>query len=214
MRKKISMYLFALLIFFTLLIGNLVFIFYDTGFVQEQFETLHKADFDVACGMDSKIRGFILGDTNEFSYDLLSDKEFEHLKDVKKLFTLAKILLGLCAFILVIFLFDFRFPDFSYIGIYVGLYTIFFVFMSFLALQNFETSFDLFHNLFFAGDLWKMSGTDLLVSVYPSDFFFSAASAVFRRTVLFAFFISLVLNLGYFRELFRNLKKDFKSLKK
>lgn len=200
MRRKIFQGLMALVIFSAIVLMNTVVIVNDTGFVYNQFEELeiNESQFN-AYEADGEIRDYLAGEQKNLTLELLSQDEKKHLEDVKKLFTLGKILLGLFAFVIVVGLFEFKLDEISNIGMFLGGYIALFSGVAFIAFNNFDSAFDLFHRLLFTNDLWMMSAEDKLIMLYPNKFFIEAGWAVAKRSVVMAFICVLIFNIGHLK---------------
>lgn len=207
MRRKIYQGLMALLIFFTVILANTIFIFYDDGFVKNEFEKFStESILNNPGAIDTEIRDYLTGESSKIETDFLNEKEKKHLEDVKRLVTMGKILIALFIFLITVSLFEFNKNEMGKIGNFLGIYLILFVLMSFIVNYNFDIFFDLFHRAFFTNELWMMGPQDKITLLYPASFFLDASIAVGKRSVVWLLITLAFLNSGFFLAQFRKLR--------
>ncbi|MFW5990957.1 MAG: DUF1461 domain-containing protein [Nanoarchaeota archaeon] len=208
MRRKIYPGLLAFLIFLVIILANTLFIFYDTSFVHNEFEKLG-VDVSNATKIDREIRDYLVGDKQELNTDFLNEKEKRHLDDVKRLFTLGKILLGLFVLIIAVIIFEMKGSEMPKTGIFLGGFFVAFTCLALIVLNFFDTSFIIFHKLFFTNDLWMMTPHDNIIQLYPQQFFMNTFGKIVKRSVVWLVIAIGLFNLKYIWKLILKIKKYF-----
>lgn len=134
---------------------------------------------------------------------LFSQKELAHMKDVKALFSAGYRIRSFSFILLVILLVIILFASKGkkqYMGksllfssIALSLITAVFLF---LINTNFYDHFTVFHQIFFDNDLWLLNPeTDLLINMFPLEFFSDMAMRIF---LYFTAEVFVVASIGYF----------------
>ncbi|MFH1972557.1 MAG: DUF1461 domain-containing protein [archaeon] len=113
-----------------------------------------------------------------------SDEELIHMGDVRQLiwigWFISLVLIGFAVFA--------SKRDF-FIGGLIGLGLILLFLLVFI---NFDFSFTLFHKIFFRNDYWLLPADSLLISMFPSEFFFKS----FVRIILYSSIFSVLSIIG------------------
>jgi len=136
---------------------------------------------------------------------VFSEKERTHLFDVKNLILSVKI------FFIIMLLFLFLLFEFirNFKGFYwqvfikhslfsLAVLTIFSVGLFFIIKINFQIAFSIFHSLFFKPETWIFNHYDLIIQLFPEDYFIKTGSKIFVLLISELIFISILLMLKYF----------------
>ncbi len=114
----------------------------------------------------------------------LSGRELAHLKDVKRLVTIAKLILAFSVILTAISMFQkkvsIQLKRGGWLTVLLG------VIGSMFAL-SFEYVFHGFHKLLFVSESWIFNRTDWLIILYPQDFFFTFFVSIVLNTVILGF---------------------------
>jgi integral membrane protein (TIGR01906 family) len=169
----------------------------DSLIIKEQikskvFERLEKDDI---LEVDEEVLGYMRGERPFISTGLLNEKEKVHMGDVRRIVRAMKITRTVF-FLITIFLILFsvyttkkaRIMDFfSRMLRDTAIFTLALVILLSIASFLFENSFDLFHNILFTNDLWKMDpATDTLNLYYPQSFFLNLFIYIILRCTIIA----------------------------
>lgn len=173
-------------LFFFLLTAKML-IFYEP-FYHDQFEENNlTARFEKTFLENTTLDLFhYFQDVSEEPPSLFNEKEKTHLSDVKHLYQQSTYLFY---FLFIFFLFTFLVTDNkqrSQILFYGSLFTIIIVLLLLnFVLTDFSASFTTFHELTFSNDYWQLDpATDLLIVLFPEDFFISLISHILKNTLI------------------------------
>lgn len=107
-----------------------------------------------------------------------NEKEVKHMEDVYDLFSINKlvykIMFAISVILIAVYLFNFKYCIFEYLKRY--LLKCFVVIIGFFGVLSavFTVSFEYFHKIFFANDLWLLDyETDYMIRILPEEFFFT-----------------------------------------
>ncbi len=132
--------------------------------------------------------------------ELLSDytaAEQSHLQDVQKVFQgVDYIFFFFFLLIVIILLYSIKNrPQLSKLCLYGGISTVVFTGLILIIIVfSFESSFTLFHTIFFPQGNWTFPIESLLIQTFPLEFFISIGRRIFLQTVIIG---SLFIVLGY-----------------
>lgn len=172
--------------------------------------SLSTADLDPG---QREVLAFLSDHNFQYLSSQFTDNEISHLEDVYKVMFWLKILsylaLSLVVIIALIFIF-FRFssnntsfkhiknklPKYLLAG---GLFTsVFVIILAFLSYFFFDSTFVLFHQIFFPQGNWQFPTGSLLIEIFPEQFFFDMAVKIFLIALVFGIiFIFLGVYLNY-----------------
>lgn len=128
-------------------------------------------------------------EVNNSNEQVFESKEIKHLEDVKLLFIkgyfIRNILLVLSLILILYLLFKNKKLLLS-ILFYSSLFTILLIFILYLLISSdFNKYFTYFHEIFFTNDLWLLNPkTDILIQMYPLDFFFDISFKIILYYVI------------------------------
>lgn len=125
------------------------------------------------------------------SSGLFNEREVRHMKDVKKLLDVffGLLYLGLPLWIVGLLSLK-RAKDMGKVLLFGAMvFEAFVIFVVVASVLNYEWLFEAFHNLFFDPYSWRFRDEDMLIRVYPMDFWFKATI----YSALVAFCINLTL---------------------
>ncbi len=170
----------AICVFCLLLLLPLHWVAFDLPFYQETFEEngvyTHFGDKELVDSEFAVVLEYAQGKDVVLS-DFYNTKEKEHMKDVRWLFWLAQICMGLSyVFLVGMFLVD---KHVVRSGFLLGsTFACLFVFgLGLFAFVNFDFLFTLFHKILFRNDLWLLNpATDNLIRMLPEVVFFRLAA--------------------------------------
>ncbi len=169
----------------------------DSLIIKEQmksrvFERFEKKDI---LEVDEEVLGYMRGEQPFISTDLLNEKEKTHMQDVRQIVDRMKITRTVF-FLIMIFLILYSVNTtkkekildfFSRTLRNTAVFTLSLVIFLSIASFVFDSSFDLFHNILFTNDLWKMDpATDTLFLYYPQSFFLSLFISIILRCTIIA----------------------------
>ncbi|MDW8237051.1 MAG: TIGR01906 family membrane protein [Aquificaceae bacterium] len=127
---------------------------------------------------------------------VFNQKEINHMKDVKNLLTIVFSSLYFMIFLYLLSAFFLGFKELKKIMLSGAIFTFILIALTLLfAIISYETLFVGFHELFFKEDSWRFRDEDMLLRIYPMEFWFK--STVYAGTIgIFLCIISFLL--GYF----------------
>ena len=167
---KIINSIISLVLTIFILFGSSFFVVYNDGFYLQECKKLNtdcKRTIEVLKYLENK---------NDLGKDFTS-REVRHMKDVKSLIMYLKIFyFGLMAvLILLISIVVLRSRNYSdiYINlIYTGVFSLaFMLLMGLISWIKFDFVFSLFHSVFFKSGTWLFNGNDLIIRLFPLQFF-------------------------------------------
>jgi integral membrane protein (TIGR01906 family) len=169
-------YIIAIISVFNLiLLSSVYYISFDQDYYKNKFEKYsiyEKIDGDVDNSF-KEVLDYVKGDKDFISSNLFNERELEHLKDVRELFTFAKILIALYAFLIIFCIAILEKKLILEVLKKSSYYVIGFISLLGLSmLINFEKAFIIFHEILFTNDLWILnSKTDNLLKMMPEKLF-------------------------------------------
>jgi integral membrane protein (TIGR01906 family) len=190
MRKTIV--ISSIILFFLIFLQSFFSILYDYDFYKEEFvknnvKEIGKED------MVLNLFNYFEGKEN-ISSEYFNEKERLHLVDVKNLINIASVLYYILLFCLIFSLFYLHKGKKKFslslkrIFNFSGLAVIGFTLISVLLQKHFTYFFIKFHEILFSNDLWLLNPkTDVLIRLFPEQFFIDIVSIIFIKSVVFAF---------------------------
>ncbi|MEA2037534.1 MAG: TIGR01906 family membrane protein [Nanoarchaeota archaeon] len=137
------------------------------------------------------ILSYVAGDSDDYSKDILNNREIRHLEDVRNTIKIMDILYYSLLIIFLVFLILLYRVDrsrFFYTLIDLFLYTgmiilLMSLIVSYLAITDFDGFFTLFHRALFEEGTWVFSPDDTLIKLYPSAFFYDITRFIFMSSL-------------------------------
>ncbi len=215
--KKIFQAVGSILLSLTLLLGLLCGVllavagnanYMDAMFLRHSDPNITGVAVQEYLGLAEKITAYLTGRADTFQTTLsvhgqtreaFSEKELQHMQDVRNLFSLCRSVFLSCALIVIVCLalslFRFR-PMLimlarSYIRVSLFLAALGAT-LAVWAAVDFHTLFTLFHHIFFTNDLWILNPKqDLLLQLMPTSFFMAYAARIGLFWLISAAFFNL-----------------------
>lgn len=149
-----------------------------------------------------KVLDYLLGKSASMPTDIpLNAREISHMSDVRSVFRIffiiSLLLMALSIVLFIILYFDKKFliPNLSIILKYSALIGLALsIVLALFFYFGFDSSFTVFHKLFFKGDSWLFDPADNIINIYPEGLFFDIALRIFFTS----FFISGLVFLARF----------------
>lgn len=177
MKKILGVILGIVIILF-----NLNFLIVDMNFFEKEFHKL--GNYDSERINEVKKLSIYFQDSSEFiNRTVYTENEVSHLKDVKDLINIGRILM---LFLLFIFLLEFEKKSLLYAFPTVLIISV----VLFVLSLNFSLFFSNFHELFFSGN-YSFPHSSFLIQSYPEQFFNDAFLTVLFRSLVFSFLLWL-----------------------
>ena len=214
-----------LLLFSFLILANYKNSIFNYQFYNPEYEKngiYHKFNQTVVSNVTIDLFMYLNGNANELSStanDFFSERDKIHLKDVKYLISISKIvyainvILFLLAIIYLLILDKSKFKrSLAFIFIITAvLYALFFIVVYFNQ-QSFASSFTQMHYLLFDNDYWILDPQkDNLINLYPQQFWFDITQKILVGTLIYAvLFLVIGINILlyiYFKNKFFSAKK-------
>lgn len=182
-------------LFFLLFLSPLIYYSFSFGFYTEYMMHQWFVVSDLSSVHVQNVYMFIQGKASLDPGFSLAERD--HMEDVKNLFDLAylvEIIAGiLFLFVLFVFIFQKKYMRVIRLLFLVSLLSLVFFFLLFLALfMNFETTFNLFHTLFFPQGNWSFDSSSILISLFPGSFFEAIAIRIFSVGCIFSFLLFIL----------------------
>lgn len=185
-KEKVLVAVIAIVIISLILFVNLDNISFDRSFYHSKFEKygIYERFNDNKSLIDtefSKVLGYLEGNQNRIESGFFNSKEKQHLKDVKGLFEIERNIIKfniILFIILILFLCYIKRVDILLKGIMLGSCILIgiIVLLSIFIIFDFNSSFIIFHRLFFSNNLWQLDpGTDNLINLLPKEIFIDIA---------------------------------------
>lgn len=199
--KKVLLVILILTIPYLILISNFYFYLYNEDFYYKEFEKNNIVVEDKEDIINNLFN--YLKSKEELNY--FNQREKTHLLDVKNLITKILILFYFLIFLDIILLIilinkkKFRLI-LRKIMLYSGVLTVSICILFFLLSLNFNFLFDNFHKTFFEEGTWLFLQNDLLIQLFPFNFF----KDFFIKIILNTFVIGTLIFMGYY--ILRNRK--------
>lgn len=168
---------------------------FDNSFYQQKFlEYGVQQDVPQAASLHEGIIGFIEGDANELP-NAFSEREKQHLLDVRKIVGILTILLYALIVMFVVFLvasiFILKFNKFvlDFVGkvlVFGGFLTVLLAaILFFLISSDFSASFESFHRLLFTDGTYAFDpAKEMIVRLYPEQIFMDIGIAISKWAIL------------------------------
>jgi len=121
----------------------------------------------------------------ELNNTFFNQKEIEHMQDVQKLFSSARILFFVLLATFILLLYNYfkksrSFKDLSKIFLWSSILIFCIVGISIILSVWFDKLFYIFHLIFFTNDKWLLNpATDNLIILFPGNFFFEITKKIF-----------------------------------
>ena len=211
----------ALAIALIIILSNLLFMFYNRGFYYSEYKKLslyEETNETTARYATENMLDYLTGNTAVLN-DFFSEKEKQHLSDVKNLIFVLKIKIAALFVILGCLCFFFykhqKKRKFSNLGnvikknlfsilIVQGLIMAFLLVFAFLLRDSFDSLFITFHQMFFANNNWLLDpNVDKLILLLPKAFFVHATATIVIRSF---FICTILLVIGLILRYFSNKK--------
>jgi len=203
MKKKIIFILTVLLVLeipVLLYLLNFRFIAFDKSFYKEEFLKYgvysrfpdHNID-----DINSNLLSYLKGDA-ELETEFFSQREKNHLSDVKALIQFFIFLLysSLIVFIILLtaLIFISKQQIYSvYVLIFGGILTLIDTILFYILIRiNFSFIFSTFHKIFFEADSWLFTATDNLINLYPIGFFYDITAKIIINTLVSALLLVII----------------------
>lgn len=217
--SEICLFLVIMSVPVLIYLGGFISSFSDTDYYKEEFEKYNiyikfsKIDVDK---FNNDLLNYLKYEKEDklFESDILSEREKEHLLDVKdlvqKAHNLFLILIIVDVFILILLpILQRRMiaVHLAQIISYGGMYTLLLsTLLLFIIYYSFEAFFYYFHVVLFKNDLWMLEPTDTLINLYPLKFFYDFGFKIFLIAILtsiamvFVGLFFLYINKKFFKE--------------
>jgi len=170
---------------------NLNFLIVDMNFFEKEFHKLGNYNNDRM--NETRILSVYFQDSNEFvNTSVYTENEISHLKDVKSLINISRILM---LFLLLIFLLEFEKKSLLYAFPTIIIISL----ILFVLSLNFSLFFSKFHELFFVGN-YSFPYDSFLIQSFPEQFFQDAFQTLLFRSILssFLFYVFALFNFDTF----------------
>lgn len=186
MKRQLLISIGLFIVFFmAILLSSAFFAIFNDDFYLKECSKL-----GTDCGKTLNIVDYLKNNA-ELSSEF-NEREISHMKDVKSLtYNIVAIyvitLVILVAVILLTFFYNRkRFKEFlSLMLIYGGFFSLaFLIVILILAKLNFDFLFDIFHKIFFEKDTYLFSGNDLLIRLFPGNFFYDISFLIFSTALI------------------------------
>jgi integral membrane protein (TIGR01906 family) len=193
MRKTIII-IGSIILFFLIFLQSFFSLLYDLDFYNKEF---NKNNVKVIGKEDMVLNLFdYFEGEDEISSKYFNEKERLHLVDVKNLINYAAILYYILLFCLLFGLFYLHSKKGKFklylkkIFNFSALIVIGFTIVSVLLRNHFTYFFIKFHEILFTNDLWLLNPkTDVLIRLFPQQFFIDFVAMVFIKSIIFAFIL-------------------------
>ncbi|MBS3128431.1 DUF1461 domain-containing protein [Candidatus Woesearchaeota archaeon] len=182
LRAKIP--LLTLLLSMTLLLVSFATLAYDLSF-WESVQQKNDVNATIAKPLNNAIHEYFF-DANyktTLAHEGLSQKEAEHMRDVKIRINFVVLLALLCSFLSLFALIRVKKEERTIILVSSAI--VIWVFPLLFFIIPFDPLFMKFHELFFKSGTFLFDADALLIRVYPQSFFNDFAMAILQRTYLF-----------------------------
>lgn len=199
----ISKFLLILILPFLLFLAILNVVGFDSLFYKEKFlEYNVQQNVPEAIPLHEKVINFIKGKNDELPNDF-SEREKQHLWDVRKLVRISNILLYIFVILFVLLLmgsaFVLKVNNFiiNFVGkvlIFGGFLTIILAITLFFFINSdFSASFESFHKMFFQKGTYSFDpAKEMIVKLYPEQLFMDLGIKISKWVVISAFVIMLL----------------------
>ena len=185
--KKIQGILITISVIIIIILGPLIIFSFSKPFYDAHIQ---RTDFSIgkenASELTSNVLNFLNG--KELLKEDFTDEEKSHMEDVKKIFLLAKILLGIALIIIIASIMSAvilkQEYDYKSIRNASAISFIFMLGMLLLILISFQSGFTAFHNIFFPQGNWQFPIDSMLITLFPEEFFIRISTAIFITSII------------------------------
>ena len=160
---------------------------FDKSYYHSQFDKL--GTYDRVPDADEKlnnIHDFLGGNTDLEGF---SDKEVSHMFDVRTTimgFYISFIVLSIIASLIILYLKDIKLIS----HILIASFALIFILSLIANFVDFSSLFTAFHNIFFESGTWTFSKDDLLIQLFPFEFFHNISKAIVIQAMYQLFIIT------------------------
>lgn len=140
-----------------------------------------------------QVIGYLHGN-QQMDPKIFTEKEISHMGDVRDLYQKIIIILSISALIVVIsgyYLYKSSKKQFYDSLKYASIATLSIAIFFAIASLFFNSTFEVFHKIFFKGDSWLFSPQEILPVIFPEQFFFDSFATIFI-TILIASMVCLL----------------------
>jgi len=178
MKQNKAVYFAAIFLIAALFLGCFRFYVFNQGFYKKEFSKLEVyKDVADADRLSQRVIDYFQGGAQ---LEEFNEREQNHMEDVK---SIIDSLIGLF-YVSLIFLFGSLFlisrKDIKGLLLTSGITGILMFFAILLLSLNFGVFFDSFHRLFFEAGTWYFYNDDLIINLFPPEFFFDAFFSIIR----------------------------------
>lgn len=199
LKQKLLTLFISIFLFMSILLSNLLYLTFNQNFykgvfkkekIYENFQSENQVN-SAAYNLLSYFRG-----KNKLDFNFYSEQAELHLKDVKNLLEIARILniivsISLLA-IVIYLLFKNRKEQIRRSLVFASILLTSLILLSFiLSLLSFDWSFIYFHQLLFTNNLWLFPPQDNLIKLFPETFFVAFARQLLIN-ILICIFLLLI----------------------
>ena len=188
---KALSYLIIVLLTPTLLLLNFRFLVFNQSYYQNQFKKLNvyqTIDENIAIAQSNKLIAYLCCN-KELDAEFYTQREKDHLKDVKSIIQRVnyQLYINLFALLTIAFILTVNkkknlLQEGTKQASVFGLMAMFLLFVA--SIFNFEFLFVKFHQVTFANDYWLLPQNSNLINLFPQEFFVNFANRIAFQTVL------------------------------
>ena len=193
MNQKIVVYFSALFLILAVFLGCFRFYVFNQGFYQKEFsklevyETVPDAD-----NLGKKVADYLKGGAQ---LEEFNEREQSHMKDVKDIVDSFMVFFYVSIIFLIGSLFLINKKDVRKLLILSGTVGVLAFVVILLLSLNFGVFFDYFHKLFFEAGTWYFYNDDLIINLFPPNFFFDMFFSIIR---MFLAASLILVGMGFF----------------
>lgn len=197
---RVFKYIIIILFPAVIVLGNLQALMLNENFyyqLYEQSETYNNFEsVDIVKTQTKNLLGYLRG-KNKLEHNFYSEQDTFHLKDVKSLMDFSSRFFVLTAitslFIGIYLLFKKRYRDLSSALLAGSIFTISsIVSLGFGILNAFDWFFIKFHLLLFSNNLWLFEESDILIKLFPKQFFINFANQLAVNILISSIVIAII----------------------
>ncbi len=187
-------------LFLILTIYPIIFVSQNSFFYRYHFSqniNIQKTDLEKSIQTSKKITDFLLHG-NSLPVEIMSERAVIHMFDVRDIYQRAIAIPIIVCLISLIFFYLERAKLTKKILLSGPILAItFYLILGVTGKKVFDFLFIKFHHIFYTNDLWMLDPNDMLIKLYPDEFFgrlivFSAATTIFVSLLLILIFIKKI----------------------